>query len=659
MHARLQRDALYRVARREWVAIVAVMIHEGPELAGARAQAAIFDYSMGTVPANRRRPAGRRSLATVKNVLREASNLFGLINSLSLLPACEAWTAVPALEMPHMPKGGYEVVAPRVEVVRQAFQTINTDIHTRLGVASIEEELDALNGLSDSMLVTRGLWRPMRDRVLLVLMALTGGRLAAIGRLSRGDYVRDHVGPPPDSRRGPMLGMNPQKGLDFEEFRSKPIPEQVGLLIDSYLVVIDRINAYRGRPPADSSTRLVVSRPSYHGKGARPEWISRRVSGRAGKERPLVPRAPYHLPDHVSLEEAAYGGYTPHEYRHFASQAAEAAGHKYNKRYPVDGPLVNPPPSYYAAALLDNGGVENDMRALYGDRTGTAMLEVVAGRATEGIWEILSTDVGERKRPDLEAYGQQLIRLRQIEDEEKRLERAARRFQSIPAGPDRLGLSSHDEGGNDDPQEVLRRGQEYLIGLVQELKDELRESASIIMQLQQLSQQKADTITLLNMFRLDEATWLAVPDSEPPGAEKVDWEQLDKGTLGKGLMPGSPLEAVREWLTFGEFCREAEIARSTATRWTKGEHLPTRPERRPWEPEWVPVDDSLGIRWRRIWVPGVKDTFWGHRLRRDRLAKTLTQWPQEPGWTTKDGEPTERCLKPICVPAPAARQITA
>jgi hypothetical protein len=176
------------------------------------------------------------------------------------------------------------------------------------------------------------------------------------------------------------------------------------------------------------------------------------------------------------------------------------------------------------------------------------------------------------------------------------------------------------------------------------------ESAAITHQAVQLSRQKADTITKLNMYRLDQATWQSVPDTAPPGTEKVDWDAIDNGTLGKPLMPGAAGAPTRDWLTVREFCEIAEItARSTVTRWIKGEHLPTRRDRRPWASDNVPVDESLGVNYRRIWVPGINELFWRTRLRRESLAQTLSHWPREQGWTTKDGEPTPRCHEPIKV----------
>ncbi|MGH2854417.1 MAG: hypothetical protein ACRDLF_09550 [Solirubrobacteraceae bacterium] len=118
-------------------------------------------------------------------------------------------------------------------------------------------------------------------------------------------------------------------------------------------------------------------------------------------------------------------------------------------------------------------------------------------------------------------------------------------------------------------------------------------------------------------------------------------------------MPTDATVAVRDWLTFREFCEIADLdARSTLTRWAKGEHIPTRRDKRPWEPGHAPVDASLGVNYRRIWIPGVHEAFWRTRLMRETLAEALGRWPREQGWTTKDGEPTWRCSEPLRVSPP-------
>jgi hypothetical protein len=463
LHAQIDREALYLIARRSWVPILAAMIAEGPELAGARAQAAIYAYSLEPVRANRRRPNGRRGVAGVHHCTVEAKRLFKLIHQLRGLPACERWTFIPEIELPSMPRGGYEVIAPQIEVVRHTLRELNDDIHRRLGVSAIEDELSGLDAMTDRGLLTSGLWHPMRDRLLLVLMILTGGRRAAIARLRRKDYIRDYGGPPPDHQEGAALDLRPQKGKHRDEIRRKPIPPQSALVIESYMMLQDRWLAAKGEPALPLSASLLVAMPGW--RSCQPQWIYRRVAGAIGKQRPLVVRHRSHLPEHVTAEDAAYCGYTPHEFRHFANQLAEGGGRIYNERHPATGGDVHPPIPYYAAALLDNGGVENDMRALYGDRRAPAMQELIAGRAIAIGWEILTTRVGQRKRPNIEAYTQELICLHRIEDEERRLERAARTLQAKRSRIDPPALPQRTTA-NGDRLDVMLHRQETLIALV-------------------------------------------------------------------------------------------------------------------------------------------------------------------------------------------------
>jgi hypothetical protein len=530
---------------------------------------------------------------------------------------------------------------------------MTAEIHERLGVGTIEDELRALDSLTDDTLASRGLWRPVRDRVLLVLMVLTGGRRNAMARLCREDYIPDCEGPMPDCRRGAALDLRPRKGKGRDEVRRKPIPRQAALVLDTYLTLIDRMLASAGHAPAPPHVPLLVAEPSHYAKPIRQQWLYHRVAGgKTNGWRPIVSRDPRHVPKHVTEEERPYCGYTPHEYRHFANKFAERAGEVWNERYPATGGETNPPNSYYAAALLDNGGIERDLRALYGDRRTPAMLEVVSGRAAEVGWELLTTGIGLRKRPDVAAYERELIRLRRIEDEERRLEQSAQKLQTRHARCGQRALPSPD-APQEDRIDVILRCQEEQVALIGELKEIMLESSAITHQLVQLSRQKADTIIKLDMYRLDQATWLPVPDSEPPGAERVDWEAIDQGTLGQPLMATGAPAAIRDWLTFREFCELAGLeARSTLTRWVKGEHIPTRRDKRPWEPGKAPVDASLRINYRRIWVPGVHDAFWRTNLMREALAETLGHWPREQGWTTKDGEPTWRCSEPLHVSPP-------
>jgi hypothetical protein len=500
--ARIDLELLHKAVPESWVPIVAALIAEGPDIAAARAHAAIFDYSKESVTANRRRTAGTRSRASVQIVLSEAHRLFSTIHSLRTLPACQRWVQASQLHMPDMPKGGYEVVAPRVETVRQAWQDKSSEIHERLGIRSIEEEMEALNSLSDNAVCCRGLWRPARDRAILVLMVLTGGRRTALARLKRKDYVRDCEGSLPDCRRGAALDLLPRKNKGRDEVRRKPIPAQAALVLDFYLEVMDRMAAANGRPPASPDAPLLVAEPAQL-KAVQEQWLYRRVAG-SRKYRPLVPRDPRHTAEHTTDTERAICGYTPHEYRHFANKLAERAGEIWNERHPATGGEANPPIQYYAAALLDNGSIENDLRALYGDRRTPAMLEVVSGRAAEIGWEILTTDAGLRKRPDCQAYEREMIRLRRIEDEERRLEQDAQTLQARHVSCGQQALL-HPPPAEDDRLDRILSRQEEMVASIGELKEIMLQSSAITHQLIQLSRQKAGTIVKLDLYRLDRA----------------------------------------------------------------------------------------------------------------------------------------------------------
>jgi hypothetical protein len=163
-HARFDPAVLNKIVPASWLPIVGAFIADGPDIGPVRAQAAIYDYSLEKVEGNRRRQSGRRSRSSVKVVFSEAARLLRIAHSLRGLPSCQHWTHVPELAMPDMPRGGYETVAPRVETVRQAWQAMTSEIHERLGVSTIEDEIRALDSLTDDTLAARGLWRPVRER---------------------------------------------------------------------------------------------------------------------------------------------------------------------------------------------------------------------------------------------------------------------------------------------------------------------------------------------------------------------------------------------------------------------------------------------------------------------------------------------------------------
>jgi integrase len=423
--ARIDLELLHKAVPASWVPIVAALIADGPDTAAARAHAAIYDYSRESVKANRRRAAGTRSRSTVLLVLAEARRLLSTIHNLRTLPACRQWVQAPQLRMPDMPKGGYEVVAPRVETVRQAWQDKSSEIHERLSIRSIEKEIEALNALSDNAVCCRGLWRPTRDRAILVLMVLTGGRRTALARLTRKDYVRDCEGPLPDCRRGAALDLLPRKSKGRDEVRRKPIPAQAALVLDFYLEVMDRMAAAKGRPPASPDAPLLVAEPAQL-KAIQEMWLYRRIAG-SRKHKPLVPRDRRHTAEHTTDAKRTCG-YTPHEYRHFANKLAERAGEIWNERHPVTA----------AKSILRSRTTRRRCSITAASRTicerCTAIdahprcLRSCRAEPPRSGGRSLRPTPG--KRPDCQANEREMIRLRRIEDKERRLERDAQNLQA-------------------------------------------------------------------------------------------------------------------------------------------------------------------------------------------------------------------------------------
>jgi hypothetical protein len=260
---------------------------------------------------------------------------------------------------------------------------------------------------------------------------------------------------------------------------------------------------------------------------------------------------------------------------------------------------------------------EPRLGARYADRNVEATRALLAGRAAYGIWDILTTDAGARRRPDIAAYrdakrlAEALVKEKQALQE--RLARAGAAARAPTADANRLSL------------ELLDASQQ--LGRVDELLDGARQ--------------------LLYDLKHDQSTWTVLPD-DAPDLGPVDLALLDDDAAGVDEV-APPLRRVRDFLTVPELAELAgRGAHSTITRWLRGEHLPTDPRLRPWEPDSVPVDESMGPRYRRIAVDCIKPSFWATEAMRRRRDEMLADWPAGHGWRVR-GAPTGRCLAPLVV----------
>lgn len=161
----------------------------------------------------------------------------------------------------------------------------------------------------------------------------------------------------------------------------------------------------------------------------------------------------------------------------------------------------------------------------------------------------------------------------------------------------------------------------------------------------------------LEMLVHDPCRFELVPDDAPPGSEQVDVD-LEEILREEPPAPAAALPPpVRGWVLNTELAYVSETSRATVDRWLK-DLLPRDPRRRPWNAGEAPVDESIGKRYRRIWVADIRDEFWPSDASRRRLAEVLSRWPEGQGWT-RDGEPLPRCHEPFVAPDGSVREMSA
>jgi hypothetical protein len=638
-HATLDRAVLEAFVPAELWPVVQTMVNDGLADAAARAERALRTYSLRQLPATKRRRAGRPANGTVAIMAGAFQAVFKqFVHLRTLYPECSAlapWMAAPKLSIERGPPAGQENSAPPLSLARLTWQSLNQTIAERLQQKEGESELAALERMSSAPLLHSGLFVPLRARVTLGLLVIIGARIQALADLSIDDVIREWHGPAPDHLCGPAIRLRPGKTLHRDHERIKPIPPGLLNAIDVYLRYLELAAEIIVCWDIAPSTRIVertLSTPLL--VRARQVWTPWRtdrirmfLSGRTPSnyggrwERgayPLISRIAGVNPDH-SPELRQFVGYTPHEYRHLASQVAERAGKLWNEKHPATGGDSEFTPGMYAAALLDHDMPEHRLRALYGDRNRGDTRTLLAGRATYGIWDLLTTDEGARRRPDVDKY-RDVSRLAGALDAERkhlqdRLERTAVAGKAPAADPQRLLLEMADFS-----QQVAR---------VNDQLDRARQR--------------------LDDLKHDQTTWIAIPDDAPdPGP--VDFECLNHTVEENADQFPRVTSRVRDFLTPRELAELAgRGAQSTVTRWMKGEHLPSDPRLRPWEADAIPVDESLGPRYRRILVDRIKDSFWVTETMRRRRDEILSDWPTGSGWRTK-GLPNHRCLAPLSPP---------
>jgi hypothetical protein len=612
------------------------MIEDCPAIFGQRATRAVAVYSKRILPGNRRRESGPPAKGSVQLLYNEFSKISTAVRTMAAdefpSPRLAAWShAKPSIKMAKVAPRGYEVRAPRPERCRSAFRDCGRDIARRLGGRPGMDELEAIRRLPISTLDSAGLFRPLRDRVATGLMVITGGRIDATLDVMLADYRHEHLVPYPDNLRSSVVVLRPGKGLHQDVECPKAIPEEFAAMIDAYLCFVDRMHAARFGEPwtgvSDATRPLLIGTlktPRRWSTAALRQCVSGTLPARDGTHavRPLIPRESGWSRD-LPPELRQFVGYTPAEMRHLASQLGERAGEIWNADHPAVGALPTAPPALYATALLDHGGKADErLRAIYGDWNIGAVREVLAARAVAGIWRLLTTDEGARKRIDTDAYSSCYRRLQAIKSE----------IATIGEKTQSIGDRARAQDGD-----LLRA---------------VLEVVTMNQRLMGLYDERVRTERRLTELRLDPALYAALPDDAPDGSERVDLAALEAEIRGDSPTAGTPAhetQRLRLWLTIGELAWIAGVSRSIVCHWVAGRHLGG--QRRPWDSHSIPLDTSLGRSYRRIAVESIRSEFWHNATMHDRLEQVLRTMPREQGWMIK-GQPGPRCFAPLVVYGP-------
>lgn len=659
-----------------FVELVAELVLEGPVLTGKRAAEALYlaaetpKYKYSNRKADNYRSKG--TLINCRRVLLKVTQILCELASVGHSAGCLAfWSSPPSIPLP--PDGdilgsGFVVHGPPWREVRRVWSELCAEIQKRLRANGLQGELDAIQGLSPSQVERARVLDLIRRRAILLMLLITAGRPGAILRLDRSDLIFGRAGFAPDSWSTPLINLEPRKGLPEGHKRPKYIPEEAALVLQVMMEATDRFRqAFDPEFSVGDDEPLLLSRLTSDGRtlsrrmsyGSLAGWVAG-VSHGDRSQPPLVQRQ--HGVDHLPEAERVFRGYTPTEYRHLAEKLAKTAGEMWMAEHPPDADETHLA-RHYAEALTDH--TDRSLDAIYGDRRTESAYEILSARAIHGIWLMLTTDVGARRRPDAQRL-QALVAQRDAH--EQTMEHAAALSRDLVGRE--IVRSTPDFPQLDElPPEAASAAAKLdaLLARVGTLSDQNqllfeqnRELRQMLAEIQVLNHEMhaaafghGQVLIELNKYRWDESLWELVPDDAPRGAEVLG-PDFDAELFGPRLSPAPvDLTPVRDWLTIRELCQILDIGRSTMLRWL---NLVARPRAtQPWLRPEPPLDQVDGDdQYRRLWVPGLSPELFRGATQKQLLAEMLARWPGEKGWS-KNGEPSRRSLAPLKLPPGYAR----
>jgi hypothetical protein len=578
--------------------VALALLWDGPAIAGARTERAINLEARRRLRPTRARPDGgtpsRGRLLTLVAGVRRLMAIYCELRTVSDAACLRSWVSIPK---PPRVVGEAQTTdrsAPPRYVLRDAWQRAEAEVRDRLGAAP-EQELAVIRHLSAGQLRSAGLHRAMRDRSLLLLFVVLGGRSDAIRSLRLGDFCLDRRSP--DGRVGPAIALRPGKNASVTgEIHWKPIPQPAADRLAAYVALCDVLIPQRR---TDDDPLLIGTLPSYH----RPISAAAVYGIFAGRPAGRVPATPGLVLTASPTTEGAWAGYSPHRLRRAASQLT-----LHGARQAWRDAELEIDPETLADELLDHR-IEKD-RLGYFDLNTREAREHWSGIATQINWEMLTTDRGARRSIDVVAYGKALR-------EQDALRRALEQLRSrIDA------LLQPTDAGPTDPLEALSRAAANQLHAYAALREERR-----IEDL--LRERTAEIERLLH----DPHRRVAIPDDSPPGAEYPDLESVEREALGGQTRAEHDSPRRRDWITVAELALIQGVGEATARRWVAGTVMPFRDgdPRNPWPRGCAPVAPGSSERRKRLSAKGINPLFFDSERKRDALEKALRHWPA--GWT--------------------------
>jgi hypothetical protein len=665
------------VPQRLWPVVLTV-IADGPEVAVERAERALRTFARSSVRPMKHLPPGppaRSSVAAIRDTFHRLFKELVQLRGRGLrAEGIEGWTGFARLPMPETGSRQQDRRAPRPEILRETLARLDQEVAAALGIEPGADELDAVRTMKDTAIATCRAFTPLRDRVAFVLAVMLGARVGALAALRRSDFVEARTGPPPEHRQGAAILVRPGKGWGPEVVRPKPIPPGVADVIRVYLLYLERVVPIQHRWHARETGRnwpfetcpadhpLIVSN-RVHFRALEVDGIRtllrgvRPTPGGSSGRRPVLVREPDPR-DPVPPGTEEFYGYRPHEYRRATRKLAERAGEIWNTRNPAVSGNLAVDPALFGSAILDHRPKGDAIANLYGERDAELGYEILSERVLPIMWELLRGQAGARRRPNVPAIKAWIADLRAVEGELVFCQRRA--DEEWAAGNDPLPVRIERPAPS--PEAPEREQLRFLVDAVRQLLE--RQDLHIAREERHLSrlavlhrlhdetfrlgQQRAEILREVNALWYETERWEVVPDSAPAGVENIrttlqalldDRSSTDEGAYQR---------AIRDWVTLREFAWACDVSKATVLRWVRGEHLPATPTRRPWAPDSIPLDDSQGERWRRIWLPGVNPDFWTTGSQ-ERVQALVSRWPQERGWSSDGGKASARCQVPLIV----------